>query len=62
MKPTVIYDDRVYKVRSRKTEVPDLAAMDHIAALVWLNRYTYPKGTNHRRPAPNLSGLKLEVR
>lgn len=61
-KPTVIYGDTVYKVRSHKTEVPNLDAMDRMAALMWLNRNTYPRGTNNRRPRPNLSGLRMEVR
>lgn len=60
--PTVIHNDTVYKVRSRKTEIPDLAAMDEMAVLVWLLRNTYPRGTNHRRPRPNLAGLNLAVR
>ncbi|MET0417261.1 MAG: hypothetical protein ABW022_14715 [Actinoplanes sp.] len=60
--PTVIYNGRVYKVRSRKTEIPDLEAMDAIPALMWLNRNTYPTGTNHWRPAPNLRGLNVTVR
>lgn len=60
--PTVEYNGKVYKVRSRKTEIPDLAAMDSIPALMWLLRNTTPKGTNHRRPAPNLPNLPLTVR
>ena len=46
--PTVTFNDRTYKVRSRKTEIPELAAMDEMAALVWLLRSTYPTGTNRR--------------
>jgi hypothetical protein len=60
--PTVVYNGKVYKVRSRKTEIPDLDAMDRTAALIWLLRNTYPRGTNHRRPAPNLPGLNVIVR
>jgi hypothetical protein len=60
--PTVIYNGRVYKVRSRKTEIPNLDAMDAIPALMWLNRNTYPTGTNHRPAAPNLRGLSVSVR
>lgn len=59
--PTVTYGDTVYKLRSRKTDVPDLSAMDRMSALVWLNRNTYPQGTSHRRPRPNLSGLRMEA-
>ncbi len=61
-KRTVTYDGVTYKVRSHKTEIPDLDGMDSIAARMWLLRNTYPRGTNHRRPAPNLSGLTLTVR
>jgi hypothetical protein len=60
--PTVEYNGKVYKMRSRKTEIPDLAAMDSIPALMWLLRNTTPKGTNHRRPAPTLPNLPLTVR
>lgn len=60
--PTVTHNGKVYKLRSRKTEIPDLAAMDGIAAAMWLLRNTYPTGTNHRRAAPNLSGLNLVIR
>ena len=54
-KPTVAYDGNTYTVRSRRTEIPDLAAMDRMAALVWLNQNTYAK-VNHRKPNP-LAGL-----
>lgn len=60
-KPTVTYNDTVYKVRSRKTEIPNLDTMDRMAALTWLNRNTYPRGTNYQRPQPNLSGLRVQV-
>ncbi|MEU4558407.1 hypothetical protein AB0F72_08455 [Actinoplanes sp. NPDC023936] len=60
--PTVEHNGRVYKLRSRKTEIPDLGAMDGIAVAMWLLRNTYPRGTNHRRPTPNLSGLSVTVR
>lgn len=59
--PTVTYNDKVYKVRSRKTEIPDLAAMDGIAAAMWLIRNTYPRGYS-RPTAPNLPNLALTVR
>lgn len=60
--PTVTYKGKTYKVRSRSIEIPDLEAMDGIAASMWMLRNTYPTNTNHRRPAPNISGLRLEVR
>ncbi len=47
--PTVVHNDRTYKVRSRKTEIPDLDAMRRTDALLWLLRNTYPQGTNQVR-------------
>lgn len=63
-KRTVTYDGNMYKVRSDKATIPDLEAMDRMAVLIWLNQNTYGRGTNHRRPAPNLAGLgaAIEVR
>jgi hypothetical protein len=56
-KPEVTYDGKTYKVRSRKTEIPDLAAMDRMAALIWLNENTYARGAGIRtRPNP-LAGM-----
>ncbi len=60
--PTVTFKGRTYKVRSRKTEIPDLAAMDDMAVRVWLLRNTYSQGTNHRGSQPNLAGLAVRVR
>lgn len=54
-KRTVTHDGTTYKVRSDKIEIPDLESMERTAALVWLVRHTYPRGTNHHRPAPNLN-------
>lgn len=59
--PTVTYNNRTYKVRSRKTEIPDLDAMDGTAAAMWLIRNTYPRGYQ-RDPGPNLRGLTVTVR
>jgi hypothetical protein len=42
--PTVTYQGETYKLRSRKTEVPDLDSMDSLEAHVWLNRNTTAKG------------------
>lgn len=42
--PTVEYEGKSYKVRSRKTAIPDLAAMHRIEALIWLNRNTTARG------------------
>ena len=61
-KPRVTYDGKTYTVRSYKTEIPDLAAMDRIAALIWLNQNTYPYGPGIRtRPNP-LAGLGNAIR
>jgi hypothetical protein len=49
--PTVEYKGKIYKLNSRKTEVPDLATMNSIAALVWINQNTVAKG---RRKTENL--------
>lgn len=53
--PEVIYGDSVYKLRSRKTVVPDLGAMDRMAALIWLNRNTTRRGYS-KAPSP-LQGM-----
>jgi hypothetical protein len=60
--PTVTYQGETYKLRSRKIEIPDLGSMEVLAAKVWILQNTYPRGTNHRPPAPNLAGLGLQVR
>jgi hypothetical protein len=53
--PTVTFDGDVYKLRSRNTVVPDLAAMDEMAAHLWLCQNTWPKG--YQREANPLIGL-----
>lgn len=55
-KRAVTYDGNTYKVKSDKIEIPDLTAMDRIAALMWLNRHTYARGYSRVRPDP-LAGL-----
>lgn len=55
-KPTVEYDGRVYACRRYTVEIPDLASMSRIAALMWLNRETVARGYS-RRPANPLAGL-----
>lgn len=42
--PTVSYGDRTYKLRSRKTVVPDFDSMERLAVLVWLVQHTTPRG------------------
>lgn len=65
-KPAVTYDGKTYKVKSRKTPIPDLAAMDRMAALIWLNEHTYPRGNGLRTKPNPLAGLgdaiKLTIR
>ncbi len=58
--PTVTYNGQTYKVRSRKTDIPDLDAMSGTAAAMWLIRNTYPRG--YSQPRPNLAGLTITVR
>ena len=50
----VEFNGQHYKVRSNKTVVPDLATMDRMAALLWLNANTYPKGYS-KAPAQSLA-------
>lgn len=54
-KKQVEFDGAVYKVKSNKTEIPDLFKMDRILALQWLCKYTYPRGYS-KAPSP-LTGL-----
>ncbi|SHT14204.1 Uncharacterised protein [Mycobacteroides abscessus subsp. abscessus] len=59
-KPRVEYGGRTYTTRKWSVEIPDLYAMDSLAALVWLNQNTIPTGTGIRTAsAPNLRGLNL---
>jgi hypothetical protein len=53
-KREVEWNGKHYKVKSNKIEIPDLAAMPRISALLWLNTNTYPRG--HSKPNP-LAGL-----
>ena len=53
--PTVTYDGNTYKLRSRKTVVPDLDAMGRTAALQWLCRETWPRG--YSKPPSPLAGM-----
>lgn len=52
--PTVTYQGKTYKLKSRKTEVPDLEAMDSLSAHIWLNRNTTARGYR-KEPAVVLS-------
>jgi hypothetical protein len=57
--PTVTFEGKTYKLRSRKIEIPDLEVMDSLSAHIWLNRNTTPKG--YRRDAalvlPNIIAI-----
>ena len=44
LKREVSYDGTTYKVRSDTIAIPDFTQMERIAVLLWLNRYTYPRG------------------
>lgn len=50
-KPWVTYNDRTYTCKAWSVEIPDLDAMDGMAALVWLNQNTIPTGYS-RNPNP----------
>ena len=56
-KRTVTYGGQTYKVRKDKTEIPDLDAMERMAALVWLNQETYATGTGTRSRPVSLAGM-----
>lgn len=56
MKPEVSYDGTTYKVRSTKIEIPDFTPMERIAVLMWLNRYTYPRGYSKPNPLQGIGG------
>ena len=53
--PTVEYDGREYKLKSRRTEIPDFKSMSRIQALIWLNTYTRARG--YSKPPNPLRGL-----
>lgn len=53
--PTITYDGKTYKLKSRKTVIPDLNSMSKIEALIWINTNTRARGYSK---APNpLRGL-----
>ena len=62
--PTVTYDGSTYKLRSRKTVVPNLDSMERMAALIWINQNTTKRG-HHAVPSPLLGmagAVGLQVR
>lgn len=42
--PTVEYRGKIYKLKSRKTAIPNLDLMDDISTALWLLRNTVAKG------------------
>jgi len=55
-KRMVEFDGCVYSVRSDKIEIPNLAAMDRISALLWLCKHTYARGYSRGNPLAGLGG------
>lgn len=53
--PSVTVDGNTYKLKSRKTEIPDFLAMTSMEVSLWLLRNTTPKGY-FKAPNP-LSGM-----
>lgn len=53
--PTVEHDGSIYKLRSRKIQVPDFESMSRIEVLLWLNTNTYARG--YSAPPNPLRGL-----
>lgn len=48
--PTVSFDGKEYSLKSRNINVPALAGMDRIGALLWLNQNTVRRGFQKARP------------
>jgi hypothetical protein len=53
--PTLTYQGNVYKLRNRKTVVPDFSAMSNFETLIWINRNTTPRG--YQKAANPLKGM-----
>lgn len=50
------FEGRCYKVRSKKTIVPDFSKMTRTAVFLWLIANTYPQGYQKERTRlPNIS-------
>ena len=62
VKRTVSYDDRTYKVRNDRIEIPDFATMTRIGILQWLSRHTYATGYGTRTKPNPLAGLGEVIR
>lgn len=62
-KREVCWDGRYYKVRSNKVEIPDLGAINHFTALLWLNQHTYARGYSRPNPLAGFGGaISIGVR
>lgn len=46
-----------YAVKSDKIEIPDLATILRIDALLWLNANTYPRGYSKPNPLAGFGGI-----
>jgi hypothetical protein len=55
--PTVEWDGTCYSLKSRNTQVPDLASMSRIEATLWLCRNTKPRGYRRGNPLAGLAGV-----
>jgi len=42
--PTVEYDGKIYKLKSRKIDIPNFSSMDSLHVRVWLLKNTTPRG------------------
>lgn len=54
-KREVSHNGRTYKLRSNKTQVPDLAALGEFEALIWLNKNTFARG--YSMPTNPIKGM-----
>ena len=55
--PSIEFQGRIYKLRKRKVEVPDLATMSELEALIWINQNTIPRG--YQKEKPRIGGVTL---
>lgn len=52
----VEFGGRYYKVKSNSVEVPNLAGLPRIDALLWLNEFTYARGFSRPNPLAGFAG------
>ena len=53
--PSITFEGKVYKLKRHNLEVPKLEEMERMAALMWLNQNTWPRG--YQKPAHPLTGI-----